>query len=150
MLSAVHTLTSLPFGVLLEHPVAAFLAAAAFHLLADTVLHWNIYVERYPSYPYHLVGLDLVSGVVAAYLLLGQKIAEPTIIAAIIGGNFPDIANGLWDKLPARGRTATPLAHLFAWHDRLQNETDNVARGLVSQIALITASMAILWLTRTA
>lgn len=138
MLSVFHTIISLPFGVYMGSPLLAFLAAFAMHLLSDTFLHWNIFPWRFKRYPYELVALDVFGGVFVSWMLLGQEIINPLVIAAIAGGNMPDILHGLWDMIGKENQRkyfgfAAPA---FAFHDRLQLETLDVAQGLVWQCIL--------------
>jgi|SRR3989344_3858151 len=146
MLSLTHTIISLPFGAYMDNPWLILAATTVFHFFADTILHWNIYPAKFKSYPYALVGLDIASGVVAAWLLTGSQFLTIPIWAAIIGGNLPDILQALWDFLDKRIKdTYLPaMKPIFTWHDRLQLETASPAIGLLSQGILIATAIALI------
>ena len=147
MLSLTHTIVSLPFGVYLQNPALIFTTAFLFHLLTDSLLHWNIYPKQYPHFPYKLVTLDVISGLIAAWLLLGNNIFTPAIVAAITGGNAPDVLHSLW---LLRSKTNPPPLWLtwvkpfFTFHHKIQRETDNVIRGLVFQIILAALALTLI------
>ena len=147
MLSVAHTLISLPFGVYLENPIFIFLAAATFHFFCDTLLHWNIYPDEMKKYPVVAVASDVIGGVVVAWLLVGSSLFTLPILAAIAGGNAPDVLHGLWELLSKRQQKTAPqwVQKTFAWHDGLQLETKNVAAGLVSQITLVIVALLLLY-----
>lgn len=140
MLSFTHTLISLPFGYYFEHPLLAFIAAFVFHLFADTLLHWNLYHHHRPFFLF--VAIDVTSGLIAAAAITGSSLYTPTVLAAILGGNMPDIIHTLWDL--AGARTRHPLLAwakpFFTFHQRLQWETLSISKGLASQIILIVLS----------
>lgn len=146
MLSATHTLISLPFAVYLQNPVVIFLAAFVFHLFADTLLHWNIFPFQFKKYPFAWVALDIASGLVAAFLLTGQQFFTIPIWAAIIGGNLPDVWHGLWEYIHDhhKDKYFWYLKPFFTWHDNLQLETLSPALGLISQALLIAATIALI------
>lgn len=139
MLSLAHTVISLPFGFLPLPPWLIFLMALAFHFVLDGLLHWNIYPPQYNRFPFLLVALDIILGLLAAFLLLGSQFFSLSILSAILGGNLPDILQSLWTFAgqPTKGwwRYVYPFFHL---HDRIQWETTNIPLGLVSQIIMIT------------
>lgn len=140
MLSLTHTLISLPFASYLDAPVLIFMSAFVFHFFADTLLHWNIYPDHFKRYPYGLIALDVAAGVVLSWLWLGSAVLSVPVVAAIAGGNAPDILQALWDKLPLSIRTnrfALPISRAARFHDRLQRETTNKLHGLAWQIVLI-------------
>ncbi|MDP3997906.1 MAG: hypothetical protein U1C49_00080 [Candidatus Andersenbacteria bacterium] len=147
MLSAVHTVTSLPFAIYLGNIPAILIAAFLWHFLADSILHWNIDPNKPDSYPYFFVSLDVIGGLVVAYFLLGPAMFTPRFLAAIIGGNLPDVIHTVWYLLPPNKRQ-----HWFGWakwwfdfHHRVQNETKNILAGLATQaLAVITAIYLIL------
>lgn len=147
MLSLTHTIVSLPFGIYLQNPTLIFVAAFLFHLLTDSLLHWNIHPKRHPRFPYKLVILDVISGLGAAWLLLGDNIIAPAIVAAIAGGNAPDILHSLW---LLRSKTNPPPLWLtwvkpfFTFHHKIQRETDNIVRGLVFQIILVALALTLI------
>lgn len=141
MLAVTHTLASAAVGAQVDHPVFAFALAFLLHLFADTILHWNIYVEQH-RWPYVWVALDLLGGFFLAYLLAGERLVTAPIIAAIVGGNLPDITAGTLTLLKRR-TTADPF-HRF--HEGLQNETTNPSKGLVWQV--VFALFAVILLRR--
>lgn len=137
MLAVTHTLTSAALGVSVANAPLAFGLAFLFHLFADTLLHWNIYVDRH-RWPYFWTAVDVVGGVAVAAVLLGRDILSLPVLAAIIGGNLPDIIAGVFD-----------LAHwrhgpFLRFHDGLQLETANPWKGLVWQGALIVVAVALI------
>ena len=146
MLSLAHTLISLPLGIYLENPWLILLGAIVVHLLCDMLLHWNIYPNDYPRFPYGLVALDVGGGVVLAALLVGPEIFSLPVLVAIAGGNLPDVLHSLLviaggEKNPRRfPRTVN---HPFWLHHRIQHETRDVARGLASQIILVTLAILV-------
>lgn len=150
MLSAAHTIISLPLGLLFDNPLLAFVSALLAHFAADSLLHWNIYPQDHPRFPYGIIALDVCSGLTAAALLLGGSLASPAMLAAIAGGNLPDILHTLWmicggERRPERWPRA--IQSFFAFHHRIQRETPHVAKGLVWQIALaVPAAAATMWL----
>lgn len=147
MLAFTHTLISLPFGVYLNNPWLIFLAAFIFHLFADTLPHWNIYPFQFKRYPFVLVAIDVIGGLVAAWYLTSDQFFTLNIWAAIAGGNAPDVIHALWDFMPKKYHTIyfKSVKPFFAWHNKLQLETPSIAWGLVSQIVLIALSVFLLW-----
>ncbi|MEX1998014.1 MAG: hypothetical protein WEA04_05085 [Candidatus Andersenbacteria bacterium] len=139
MLSLAHTLISLPLAYYLEQPLLIFLAAVVGHFLCDSLLHWNLFHDQLRrGIFYLLVALDIGSGLVIAGLVVGSDIWTLPVLAAIIGGNLPDVLQQLYEKLRAAPRKkwlgwAAPAA---TWHDALQLETTDPLRGLVSQALL--------------
>lgn len=145
MLSVAHTLASLPFGIYLDQPLLIFIAAFIWHLFCDTLPHWNIYPDQFAKYPYHLVAVDVLGGLIIAWLLLGDRALTIPILAAIAGGNAPDIIHGLWDFVPATVKQHLSwLQPWFHWHDRLQVETNHIPAGLVSQIAVVVLALVLI------
>lgn len=144
MLSLTHTLISLPFGVYLNNPLAIFAAAFVFHLLADTLLHWNIYPEQTGRFFYPLAALDVVGGLIVAWLVMGNQFVSAPILLAILAGNLPDILQGLWDLTgPKMQRALRWLKPAFDFHDRLQLETISMLKGVVWQAILIVIAVFI-------
>lgn len=145
MLSVTHSLVSLPLALYLQHPVTIFLAAVVLHFLADTILHWNIFYDEYKRYPYAAVGFDVATGGIAAYLLVGTSLPPIAALAAVIGGNAPDILDGIWSFIQST-RYRWLLAWLqpyFTFHDRLQHETYNKRVGLVTQVGLVALAVTL-------
>lgn len=143
MLSAAHTLISLPFAVYLNNPFLIFLAAWILHLFADTLLHWNIFPYKFSRYPYALVALDIIVGVTVAWFLLPETFLTLSVWAAIAGGNGPDVLHGFWDMLDKKTKNqyfywAKPW---FRFHDNLQFETNHIGHGLVSQAVAIALAI---------
>lgn len=146
MLSLAHTLISIPFGIYLENPIIIFLAAATFHFFCDTLLHWNVYPDKYQHYPYGHIAVDVLGGVAVAWLLTGNEFFTLPILAAITGGNFPDIAQAPWEWISPKNKKKFPklLKIPFHWHDQLQLETPDVFIGMISQLILITVSILLI------
>lgn len=149
MLSLTHSLVSLPFGLYLDHPLLILIVTFGFHLACDTLLHWNIYPRHFSSYPYFLIALDIGGGVVLAAALVGpHALLSLPLLAALLGGNLPDVLQAAWEFTPVTRRKYWPslLRTFFHFHDRIQRETTNVAAGLISQIALGGISVLLLLL----
>jgi len=144
MLSLTHTLISLPFAFWLDQPVIIFIAAFLFHFLVDSLFHWNIYVNQVSKHFPVWVGVDIIAGILVAWSILGQEIFMLSVIAAIAGGNAPDIIQALWDLLKPRHRARLRvLKPAFAWHYNLQYETNSPLRGLIWQFTLIVIAIFI-------
>lgn len=100
------------------------------------MLHWNIYPHKMKSYPYTYVALDVVSGLGAAYLIAGNAAFSLSILAAIAGGNMPDILHAFWSMTKKHQKNRFPkfIQAYFSFHEAIQRETDSVPKGLLSQI----------------
>lgn len=146
MLSFSHTLVSLPFAYYLDSPLLIFLAAFVFHFFADTLLHWNFFPEQSRQFFFPFVALEVLAGIVASWLLVGTDILTLPVLAAIAGGNAPDIIHQSWELLrPARRKKYFSWAlPAFIFHDKLQNETLNFRKGMVSQVVLILVAILLL------
>ncbi len=149
MLSIFHTIISLPFGIVLTNPVLIFISAGVFHLFADSLLHWNIYPQEMKRFPVVFIALDVVGGLAVAVALLGSTAFTLPVLVAIAGGNFPDVLHTSWNLLPRTAQHRAPrwLRSAFAFHDGLQRETYDIARGLVWQIVLAVIALLILTLS---
>jgi hypothetical protein len=149
MLSAAHTIISLPFGLALTNPFVAFFGAFLMHLVCDMLLHWNIYPHQYKRYPVILVGADILAGIAASFFILHGNIWNISIWAAIAGGNMPDVLHALWSFLEERKKKSAPawIQWIFNFHEDIQWETENPLIGGLSQIILCTIAIAItlLW-----
>ncbi len=144
MLSVSHTIISLPFGLLLNNPFISFCATFCMHLLSDMMLHWNIYPHHYKKYPYIQVAIDIASGLLLAYALLDTRMFSLPILAAIAGGNAPDVLHGVWSFMPSAAKARAPkwVKSWFSFHKRIQWETDSPLVGGLSQI--IVGGLAIM------
>lgn len=144
MLSLAHTITSLPFAVYLQNPFLIFAAAFLFHLLTDSILHWNIDPSQRP-YPYKFVAIDVLGGIVLASFISTNRLPFWPITFAIIGGNLPDIIQALWDIFgPTKhSKYIMWLKPFFIFHKRIQRETTNIPQGLASQIILIALALTL-------
>jgi len=143
MLSLTHTLISVPIGLYIHNPVLAFIVACAVHFLADMLLHWNIYPRDFKRFPFGLIALDVLGGLAAAGVMLHREVLQPSVLAAILGGNFPDILQMLWELTPMTLRERPALAWTkpyFVFHEKIQRETPRIAVGLVSQAVLLFAA----------
>lgn len=149
MLSTFHTIISLPFGLALYNPFLIFVCAFVAHLFSDTLLHWNIYPHHYKKYPFGLVALDVLGGIAISYALLGNYVLSISILAAIAGGNAPDVLHAFWSFLqePTRKKAPAWIRHAFAFHEKIQRETESPSLGLISQIIVggIAAILVLLW-----
>lgn len=96
------------------------------------------------SYPYTWVALDVVSGLGAAYLIAGNAVFSLSILAAILGGNMPDVLHAYWSMISERQKQQAPkfIHAYFDFHEAIQRETDSAPKGIVSQI--LTGGLAIL------
>src|SRR5687768_14771650 len=110
MLSLSHTLISLPFAYYLDNPILIFIAAFIFHLFADTLLHWNLFPAQSKKFFYPLVAVEILAGLLLTWLLVGEDILTLPVLAAVAGGNAPDVIHQLWFLL-------TPEQHrrYFGW-----------------------------------
>lgn len=136
MLSIAHTLIALPFAVYLDNPIIIFVAAFVFHIFSDTFLHWNIFPQDYKGFPYHIVALDVLGGLVLAWLIIGNAIFTWPFLIAIAGSNAPDVFHSLW-LIIQKGKYQKILSWakpFFNFHDHLQIETHDIKKGLVFQI----------------
>jgi hypothetical protein len=143
MLAITHTLISLPFAVYLHNPILIFLAAFAWHLFADTLLHWNFYPEVFKKYFFPAAIGDALVSLVIAYLVLGNDLFTIPYLAAIAGGNMPDVLHSFWEMMGAKRQEqyfswAKPWFH---FHDSLQLETPSIVRGLIAQVILIAVAL---------
>lgn len=146
MLALTHTLVSLPFGVYLENPLLIFSSAFVWHLVCDTFLHWNIYPDNFKKFPTLLIALDVGGGILIAWLITGPSFFTVPILVAILGGNMPDIVQGIWEVLltEKQRQRLSRINLFFRFHYDLQYETTNVANGLLAQIILIATSLVLL------
>lgn len=138
MLSAAHTLISLPFGIAFTNPLVAFIGALLMHLVSDMLLHWNIYPHQYKKYPFILVGIDVGVGLLLSYLLVGNDVFNLSVLAAIAGGNAADVAHALWQFLSSHQRSSAPawVQAIFRFHENIQWETESPLIGGLSQVVL--------------
>lgn len=145
MLSLTHTLISLPFAFYFESPPAIFVGAFIFHLLADTLLHWNLYPEVFKRWFYPLAAVDVISGILVAWYLTGNAFFTLPILLAIFAGNLPDIMQGLWDLAGASIQKHLSFAKpFFVFHDNLQLETKDPVRGLIWQVVLLIGAFVLI------
>lgn len=143
MLSAAHTIISLPFGLAFANPLLAFISALLMHLVCDMLLHWNIYPQNYKKYPFILVGIDVAVGLIISYFLLGNGVFTVPIMAAIAGGNAADVAHALWKFLLPQKRKDAPggVQAIFYFHEKIQWETESPLLGGLSQVILCTIAI---------
>jgi hypothetical protein len=148
VLSIAHTIISLPFGFYLESPIIIFILAAGLHFIGDMLPHWNIYPKNFRRFPYELVALDVVGGLLLAFAVAGAEFFTLPVLAAIAGGNAPDVVHSLWvigggeknpRKFPAWAN------HFFRFHHRIQFELASPARGLISQVIGILIAVMLIW-----
>jgi len=138
MLAIAHTIISIPFGLYLENPLIIFTSAFIWHLFCDTLLHWNIYPDNFKKFPTILVALDVISGLIVAWLLINQTLFAIPVLIAIAGGNAPDVLQGIWDVFlnKKQKEKLASIAPFFHFHDSLQLETNSIKLGIISQLAL--------------
>jgi hypothetical protein len=138
MLSLAHTIISLPFGVIFEHPIAIFFMAFAFHFVLDAVYHWNVSPPQHDKFPIFPVALDIFTGVIVAWIVFGVNVFSLPILAAIAGGNGPDIIHTLWSlKGEPRSKRFPFLTLFFDIHNRIQWETRDITKGLLPQLTTV-------------
>lgn len=142
MLALTHAVISLPFAFYFENLVLIFIAAFLFHLLADTLLHWNLFPDQAGKYFWPLVAVDVFGGLVISWLLVGELLFTVPLLAAIAGGLAPDVLHAFWEMLgKKKQRHWLPWAiPYFRFHEKLQLETPQVLPGLVWQIVLLVSS----------
>ena len=137
MLAIAHTITSAAVGVAVPNAPFAFAISFLLHLFLDTFLHWNLFYHRHRPF-FTLVALDLCGGLLIVFLLLGRDAVSAPVLAAIIGGNLPDVVG-----LPSILLKKTNYAfHRF--HERLQLETTSLRRGILSQVIAIVVALALI------
>lgn len=139
VLAVTHTLASAAIGTAVPNAPAAFGIAFVVHLLSDALLHWNIYPGKHRPLVLWVV-LDVLGGLFLVYWLAPERFFTAPVLAAILGGNLPDIHAGVWTVLNL------PKDRFLRFHSRIQRETEHPARGLVWQGVLIALS---LWILRT-
>lgn len=145
MLSLAHTIISLPFGLAFTNPFLIFIGAFLMHLVSDMALHWNIYPHHYKKYPFLLVALDCASGIVLSILLLGNTAFTIPVLAAILGGNMPDILHAFWSFMGKTRQKRTPklIQHVFAFHENIQWETESPLIGGLSQVIFCSIAISL-------
>lgn len=138
MLSLAHTIISLPLAIYLDSPLLIIIAGIILHHFLDTLTHWNLYPDQFTRYPYELVVMDFTGGLLIAWAVTGSQFFSIPVLAAIFGGNLPDILHGLWDFLPPRLQQHTPALakRWLIFHNNIQLETESLRRGLPAQIIL--------------
>lgn len=145
MLAVTHTVTSAAIGAHVQSVPFAFGIALVFHLLADTLLHWNIYTDRH-RWAYGWIVVDVLGGLLLTYWLIPERFATAPVLAAILGGNLPDIWHGGLDVLQhIAPRHARMLRRFFIpFHEKLQHETLSPVRGLAWQAVLLIFALVLL------
>lgn len=143
MLATTHVITSIPLGIHFSNPLVIFFTSCALHFVLDSLLHWNIYPQKFKRYPYGLVGLDIASGIVVGWFAIGNQLFTLPILIAITGGLAPDILHGLWfiAKPRTRNKYLKWMDPFFKFHDKVQKETHNIAKGIIWQIIVISVAL---------
>lgn len=138
MLSAFHTIISLPFGLAFANPLVIFIGAFLMHLVSDMFLHWNIYPHHYKHYPFFLIGIDVLSGICISYIFLQQELFTLPVLAAVAGGNTPDILHAFWTLAGKQRQKHTPrfVQEVFRFHETIQRETESPLIGGLSQVII--------------
>lgn len=158
MLAITHTVTSAAIGASVSSVPFAFVLAFLFHLFADTLLHWNIYIDQH-RWPYFWVALDVLGGLAVVYWLTPERFFSPPMLAAVIGGNAPDVWCGCIELLRKirNKRIAVPMPYapnpkpggaFYRFHEGLQNETASPWRGLAMQVVLVAPAVWLIGLGR--
>ncbi|MDA1168996.1 MAG: hypothetical protein O3A36_01505 [bacterium] len=143
MLSFSHTIISLPFGFAFTNVFVIFLGAFLMHLVSDMFLHWNIYPHHFKRYPFFLVSLDVVSGLVASYIILDNSLFAIPILVAIAGGNAPDILHAAWSFMGKNRQKRSPksIQAIFHFHEIIQRETPSPLVGGLWQIVFCSIAI---------
>lgn len=144
VLAVTHTITSAAIGAQVSSVPFAFSLAFLFHLFLDTLLHWNIYTDRH-RWPYVWILVDVLGGLLLAYALIPERFFTAPVLAAVFGGNLPDLWHGGLDLLARiRKSLVKNRGAFFRFHEGLQNETTSVRKGLLWQgVLLVLAVWAI-------
>lgn len=141
MLSAAHTLVSLPFGIYFNSLWVIFALSFLWHFILDMLPHWNLYTEDYDRHPrlfYVMAVVDVISGIVIARLLYGPVVFTTPLLVAIIGGNMPDILHTLYDNYWTRKQKwLKRIEPFFRYHEKIQWELKSMWVGLVSQVVVV-------------
>lgn len=163
MLAVTHAVTSVAIGTQVESAPFAFLLALLFHCFADTLLHWNIYLDVH-RWPYAWAALDVLAGVLLGFTLAPQEFLTAPVLAALAGGNLPDVWHGAlsWYRKRHGPRRAPRLVYqgvpvsatfrlwqlasgfqeaFYRFHQRLQNETPSPVKGLAWQVVLLVGAV---------
>ncbi len=144
MLAVTHTITSAAIGAQVDSAPFAFSLAFLFHLFADTLLHWNIYTHKH-RFPYAWIGVDILGGVLLAAWLAAENFSTAPVLAAIVGGNLPDLWHGSLDLLEKiRRRSLSNKGVFFRFHEGLQHETYSAPKGLLWQGVFLVISAWVL------
>ena len=134
MLAVTHIITSAAIGAQVSSTPFAFSLAFLFHLFLDTLLHWNIYIDKH-RWPYFWVVVDVLGGLLATYWLTSEQFFSTPMLAAVLGGNLPDITAGISDLLKRS------KGGFLRFHEGIQNETSSPWKGLRWQVALVALSV---------
>lgn len=120
------------------------------HLVSDMFLHWNIYPHHFKRYPFFLVGIDVVSGLLASYFILNNSLFTIPILAAIAGGNAPDIFHAFWSFMGKDRQKRSPksIQAAFQFHERIQRETESPLVGGLWQIVFCSVAIVLVIILR--
>jgi hypothetical protein len=135
MLALTHTITSAAVGTTVQNAPLALSIAFLLHLFLDTFTHWNFYTHRHRPILL-LAALDLGGGLALTVLLLGKEVFAAPVLAAILGGNLPDIITFGSRLLKKKSDSA-----FMRFHERAQWETYSPAWGMLSQAIAIVVSL---------
>ena len=146
MLSLTHTIISLPIGLHLSNPIIIFITAFVSHFIADSVLHWNIDPKNNTRYTLCFVAFDVLGGLILSWLFIGNQLFTLPIIVAIFASNLPDIIQVTWYLFGKNkySKYFQWLLPFFNFHEKIQSETNNIPKGLASQIIVIALSLALI------
>ncbi len=146
MLATAHTLIGLPLGIYLENPWLIFVLAFLLHLVMDAMPHWNIYLDRFNSYPVLPALLDVTIGLAASYLLLGNLIFSWAVLATIAGSNLPDVLSAINKLSPIFQRRGLRwMRFFFHFHDRIQWELESITKGMIAQGIGVAIAVCLVW-----
>ena len=146
MLSLAHTITSLPLAVYLDNPILIFFTAILLHLLMDSIYHWNVDPNDGGTYPYAAAFIDVTIGIIGAQYIIGESFFTWKVLAAIAGGNMPDILHSIWFQLGPNYRPnwLLKLKPVFDFHEKIQFETRQIIPGLIPQAVVILMAIYLL------
>jgi hypothetical protein len=134
VLALSHSIVSVAIGDKISNPTVAFTLAFFAHFICDSFLHWNFFPHKHKPIAFFAT-IDVIIGLFASYLLLGNNFCQWSVFAAIIGGLLPDIVafTALFLKIE--------LPFFTKFHDKIQRETESIWKGLISQIIVIAISL---------
>lgn len=138
MLALSHTIVSAAIGDKVSNPALSFALAFIAHFICDSFLHWNFFPHKHK--PIILLALgDVAAGLLLSIFLLGANFWHWSVLFAIAGGLLPDVISLGAYLLKIR------IPYFSKFHDNIQRETENVWKGLISQVIVIAISIVIIY-----